>query len=126
MFVVPVFAAAGGDSAVITGPASTVKHVQPTRPPSPLMTLMTRAPVVALLSTARLFTVSCVELTRVVPSLGRPPPLNTTTTPDTKLVPVTVMLAAAAPWPRAYVPVIVGAALIVMVTTAKPPSGLVT
>src|SRR3982750_5701 len=102
MFVVPVLPADGGDRDVMVGPGSTVKQVQPMRPPSPLMTLMTRAPVVALPLTARLLTVSCAELTRVVPLLVRPPPLNTTTTPGTKLLPVTVMLAAAAPSPRAY------------------------
>src|SRR3954470_4038373 len=125
MSVVPVLAAAGGDSAVIVGPAFTVKQVQPMRPPSPLMTLMTRAPVVAVPLTARLLTVSCAELTHFVPVLVRPTPLNTTTTPGTKLLPVTVMLDAAAPWPRAYVPVIVGAGVIVMFRTTNPPSGLV-
>lgn len=92
----PLFAAVFGDVLVTIGAALTVKHAAhaPTTP-SVFVTLAARVPVAASDATV-MFAVTEVVLVNVVEftvmPVSAPPPVNDTTAPRAKFVPVTTML----------------------------------
>jgi hypothetical protein len=117
---------------VTVGAALTVNTPVPVpTPPSGLVTVTLRAPVVAPAAIA-MFAVSCVALTNVVELTVIPVPENDAASPVplTKLVPVIVTLKLVAPLSPelGLVEVTVGPALTVntFVPVPTPPSGLVT